>query len=404
MPLGWIDFSKTERNKVLTVLDMLSENGTLDELGIATIRDGFSDLFFPGTSTIQTRAKYFFIVPYALRDLERSNETNPNQFLKAFDEIERCCGEVFRENSSDEPGIIGSRSLAGGNWVKRTPADIYWAGLRQYGIFRGGRLSLSEYARAVCSMKGKKNNLINLGNRNDKAEENEADDRGAGDIRSRHFWNIPTYEPEWFDSLQMDLSQEEADFLKEQIILTCEKSMFAYGLKNEIWEMVDCEDFASLEKIIQQFPEQIQKDYLLARQFSEFNFVLRVVYNIVLSDEKNEDANEIFEELHAKMNQIIEIDLEKVFERTAAYRNPMMCKFLRDAKQYMQSDDIGKLKELVRNREIALKGTGRARTAHPGEFDRTEWFGGGRLSYRFHNAMRLMADIYAGKENAYVKS
>lgn len=54
MPLGWIDFSKTERSKVLT------ERGTLDELGIAPIRDGFSNLFFPGTSTIQTRAKYFF--------------------------------------------------------------------------------------------------------------------------------------------------------------------------------------------------------------------------------------------------------------------------------------------------------------------------------------------------------
>ena len=35
MPLGWIDFSKKERNKVLSVLDLLSETGTLDELGIA---------------------------------------------------------------------------------------------------------------------------------------------------------------------------------------------------------------------------------------------------------------------------------------------------------------------------------------------------------------------------------
>ena len=64
MPLGWIDFSKTERNKVLSVLDLLSEAGTLDELGIAPVRDGFANLFFPGTSTIQTRAKYFMIVPY----------------------------------------------------------------------------------------------------------------------------------------------------------------------------------------------------------------------------------------------------------------------------------------------------------------------------------------------------
>ena len=48
MELGWIDFSKSERSKVLSVLDMLSESGTLDELGIAAVRDGFSNRFFPG--------------------------------------------------------------------------------------------------------------------------------------------------------------------------------------------------------------------------------------------------------------------------------------------------------------------------------------------------------------------
>lgn len=35
MPLGRIDFSKNERNKVLSVLDLLSEAGTLDELCIS---------------------------------------------------------------------------------------------------------------------------------------------------------------------------------------------------------------------------------------------------------------------------------------------------------------------------------------------------------------------------------
>ena len=48
MPLGWIDFSKSERNKVLSVLDLLSEAGTLDELGIAPIRDGYANIFFSG--------------------------------------------------------------------------------------------------------------------------------------------------------------------------------------------------------------------------------------------------------------------------------------------------------------------------------------------------------------------
>lgn len=119
MPLGWIDFSKNERNKVLTVLDLLSEQGTLDELGIAPIRDGFANLFFPGTSTIQTRAKYFFLVPYAMKDQERSDETNFHQAIKAVNECERACGQALYEKYPSESGIIGRRSLAGGNWVKQ---------------------------------------------------------------------------------------------------------------------------------------------------------------------------------------------------------------------------------------------------------------------------------------------
>ena len=35
MQLGWIDFSKTERSKILSVLDLLTQDSTLDELGIA---------------------------------------------------------------------------------------------------------------------------------------------------------------------------------------------------------------------------------------------------------------------------------------------------------------------------------------------------------------------------------
>ena len=59
MPLGWIDFSQKDRNLILSVLESLTEKKAVDELGVASIRDGFANLFFPGTSTLQTRAKYF---------------------------------------------------------------------------------------------------------------------------------------------------------------------------------------------------------------------------------------------------------------------------------------------------------------------------------------------------------
>ena len=92
MQLGWIDFSNTERSKVLSILDLLVPQGTLDELGISPIRDGFANIFFPGTSTIQTRAKYFFIVPYAMRKLEKNGNLNNSAFKKELEESEKQCG------------------------------------------------------------------------------------------------------------------------------------------------------------------------------------------------------------------------------------------------------------------------------------------------------------------------
>lgn len=407
MPLGWIDFSKTERNKVLTVLALLTEKDALDELGIAPVRDGFSNMFFPGTSTIQTRAKYFFIVPYALRDLERGGETDAQKFLKAFDDAERKCGETFHKNHPNDFGIIGRRALAGGRWVKRTPADIYWSGLKQYGIFTGGRLSLSEYAKAVCAVKGQKRNLVRLGNRRDQAEErelNEFDDRNAGDIRSIHFWNIPTYREDWQEKLVMELSTEEAVFLKQQIILNCPHSLFAHTLKQNIKEVRDIQSFPDLKAIINSYPKQIQEDYELAEKFSEFNYVLRTLYNVILSDGQCGEANETFAELRASLSKIAALDLEKIFSRTNAQRSPAMCKFLRSAKKCMQYEEIDRLKKIIRERETALKGVSRARTAHPGEYDKNAWFGGRRLSYRFGNAKTLLADIFHGEETTNVKS
>jgi len=60
--LSWIDFSDEDHKRAQDYLRSLSE-GTLDELGFGIIRDAFADLFFPATSTIMTRARYFILVP-----------------------------------------------------------------------------------------------------------------------------------------------------------------------------------------------------------------------------------------------------------------------------------------------------------------------------------------------------
>lgn len=404
MELGWIDFSKTERSKILSVLDLLSESGTLDELGIAPVRDGFSNLFFPGTTTIQTRAKYFFIVPYALKQLERSSETNPNRVFKALDAIEKTCGQTFLEQNSNENGIIGKRSLQSGGWVKRTPADIYWAGLKRYGIFTGGSLSLSEYIRISCAMKDKKTTLKKLGNRNDNAEENECDDKNAGDLFKMQFWKMPLYSDKWMENLSINLTKAEAEFLQEQIIENCKGSLLACVLEMGITEFLDCESFRDLGAIIDKFPEAVQQDYWLALAFSDFIYVIRTVYNIIISYGQNEAANDELERLKPELKELADIDVDFILNKLEVFTNPLLKKFLKQSQDLMIAGDVEGLKKCITNREVQLKGTNRAKTTHPGEFDVNEWIGGGELDYRFFNARTIVRDAVEFLDDAAIFS
>ena len=184
MQLGWIDFSKEDRQKAFDVINLLSEQGAVDELGIGVIRDAFANYFFPGTSTIQTRAKYFLIVPYMLREaVDGRYGKDANRVLRAIDSAEKDCGIRLLEADPKAEGVIGSRVLPKG-WVARKPSDIYWNGIRTFGIFCDYGLSIPEYVSLAVKLKEQKS-VSRLGNRNDDAEENDKDDSDAGDIRKR---------------------------------------------------------------------------------------------------------------------------------------------------------------------------------------------------------------------------
>src|SRR5690242_63886 len=67
---SWLDHSERDQRRVLDAIDRFKETDTRDELGLGPLRDGFADLFFPGTSTIQTRARYFLFVPWVYGQVE----------------------------------------------------------------------------------------------------------------------------------------------------------------------------------------------------------------------------------------------------------------------------------------------------------------------------------------------
>jgi len=122
----WLDYSEHERRKMIDVLDLFGEKTTRDELGLGRVRDAFADLLFPGTTTIQTVAKYFQFVPWMYLDLERKQVPSSKVAERARKfEIE------LAKTLGDADGIIGKKAK---DSLKRLPSSVYWQGLMARGI------------------------------------------------------------------------------------------------------------------------------------------------------------------------------------------------------------------------------------------------------------------------------
>src|SRR3954451_17147946 len=67
---GWLDLDDAASQRVAELLRALEEPGTLDPLGLGSIRDAFSATLVPGTSTVQTRIRSFVFLPWVFRVLE----------------------------------------------------------------------------------------------------------------------------------------------------------------------------------------------------------------------------------------------------------------------------------------------------------------------------------------------
>lgn len=400
MQLGWIDFSKEDRQKALDVISLLSEQGAVDELGIGIVRDAFANYFFPGTSTIQTRAKYFLIVPYILRDaVDGRYGKDVNRILRAIDTEEKECGIKLLESNPKAEGVIGTRVLPKG-WVARKPSDIYWNGIRTYGIFCDYGLSIPEYVSLAMKLNTQKSSA-KLGNRNDEAEENEKDDSDAGDIMNVNFWNLPIYYDNWRDNLTIELTNEEALYLDKQIQKGAKGSLLEYVLKNRI-DMNKYEDFVSMAAdLSEKVEEKLSYMMKLACEFNNLVYMARVRFNVMLSEEENEVAVSEWDRLKPQVKRRANVDLSAVFNKLELH-NPETYLFLSKLQEAFKALDIDAADELIKKRERQLKGINRAKLNRTKEFDHSKWVGGGELDYRFSNARRIINDIYSGEVSSDV--
>jgi hypothetical protein len=127
--LTWLDYSESDRRSALDVIDLFRETSTLDELGLGSARDSFSDLFFPGTSTVQTRACYFLLIPWTFLRLERLRTPSSKVMARARQAELNLNRRML--TGGDTRGVFGAQA---GDTLKRLPSEVYWGGLGSWGI------------------------------------------------------------------------------------------------------------------------------------------------------------------------------------------------------------------------------------------------------------------------------
>jgi len=129
--IAWLDASREDQRRMREIVNLFAQSESRDELGIGQVRDAFSDSLFPGTSTLQTRARYLLFVPWCFvaAAAKGGPATRGEQRVEGN---ERALIAGLRDLGATD-GLIGGLA---GVAVKTLPSALYWGALRQYAILQ----------------------------------------------------------------------------------------------------------------------------------------------------------------------------------------------------------------------------------------------------------------------------
>jgi hypothetical protein len=391
--LAWLDFNAAERERTQRVLAMFEERETRDELGLGAIRDSFSDHLFPGTSTIQTRLRYLFFIPWIYLRLEKQRVPSRDIAAKAR-KLEVALTEPLLAEI-DNAGVFGR--LAKGE-LKRLPSSVYWAGLRLYGIcqYPGGR---EDYHR----------DLDAIYRRRDRARQ-EAD---GGREPYQFTWHpkLPPPPPDFPEHPTFQLTREEALFFRDCLMgPACRNSL----LTHLAWhcEPADVE-FPWEHPRLATFSEQHRRLLENARLFARTMHGAAILYNLLLAEAGSRDelaaqyADEFqkwSKDLAAEKWRIREWDMHGLWEiaRHPSHSiTPWAGEFVESGVRLWLDHGAAlwereDARRLVRNREMRLKGP-RSRFLNRRALE--QWGGEAGLrpmSFRWYNAKTFLKDLAEG--------
>ena len=384
------------------MLDLFKEQGTLDEMGLGSLRDALSDALFPGTSSIQTRLRYVLFVPWLYQRLE-ARRVRSNDVERAARAAEvHLIGRL--EQNDDAKGVIG---LVARGALVRLPSSVYWGALTRWGIFQPGQSQGWYQSHFDALVDG-------------RGVVGRADDPGVIWSRQAHWHARLPAAPKGFPwEASFALTPDEADFLRGRVEERCAGTLLAWLVRNgsdspakDVWDDPDA----------LRGPERIRETVELARRFSLHVEGVPLLYNLLVAEHRREgldsDEAESIDEFRAALAEWAaeEAKEDRPFEPDALWelvvrrggRLPYPQRvFIESWSRRIAELDPDKvagddrLRALVIQREWRLKG-GRARLRSRNRL--LDWTppraGAGRrdvrMDFRWFRVRQLMIDLHRG--------
>jgi hypothetical protein len=390
---SWLDYSEHDRRRALDVIGMFSERDTRDELGIGSVRDAFADLFFPGTSTIQTRARYFLFLPWIYLRLEQKKVRSSDIAWKARQEELALIKPIME--SDDSEGAFGKEA---GKSLKRLPSSVYWQGLGTWGIrlFPG---SQAQYHQSLDGYHSSRRRLM----RDDDGEPVE------GTVRQNWHPGLPP-PPAGFpwSNISLTLAPAEAEYLRERILTCVPGTLLAFLVdRGKPGEYVA---FPWQHPQFADFPDPIREQLGHARNVSEVMHGSALLYNLMLAElVEREDLRDRYRDLltgwQAKLDarhqalaawnrkefwEHVRSQGTRVSLSTESFVNSWLGLAIAEGSSVADREDA---RRLIRNRERAVK-RGQARLENRRALEL--WSGAAgtaQQNYRWPNAQTIVLDI-----------
>ena len=392
--MGWLDFDAAASERVSTLLRALDEPATLDVLGLGSIRDAFSDMLTPGTSTVQTRLRYFIFLPWIFKSLEDQYLSGAD-FSRRLRDAEAQLIDCLRPLGAGQ-GVIGR--IAGRD-LRRMPSDIYWGSMEAWGIRRLD-LSLAEYAQQTAAIRQLRP---------------ERDDDGNATRAGVSMWaNLPPA-PKDFPGGKIDfrLQPDEAQILADGIRRRHPHTLIA-ELSAKPGAMFDV-DYPWLVDV-PELPARLVEVLHHARCFSELTLGPRLVYNVLAAraarDALKWDVEDFEDDQRKKLKEWSQLvddrnrellswvnNAQEFWQLLARYRissstlhfwDQMARRAVNDPTGFAETGDVHRL---IRERERRLKSK-RARLSHRAALE--DWNRapvGGQLDYRWTITKSYLEDL-----------